>query len=130
MRVADGVDSPSTFGTSIGELDVGKDGMVLSNGEYVIDVGTKYTRRGVFSLDVSVTRNDDDGSLAGFTLTRGDGLNERVVAIVSRIVPLDGNAFAWDGKKFLVDGKRIVPGVSMDVAGVSYAVGAFHQKKR
>lgn len=130
LCVADGVDSPSTFGTSIGEMDVGQDGMALGDGEYVIDVGTKYTRRGVFSLDVSVTRNDDDGSLAGFTITRGDGLNERVVAIVSRIVSLDGNAFAWDGKKFLVDGKRIVPGVSMDVAGVPYAVGTFHQKKR
>ena len=77
-----------------------------------------------------MTRNDDDGSLAGFTIMRGDGLDERVVAIVSRTVPLDGNAFAWDGKKFLLDGKKIVPGVSMDVAGVPYAVGAFHQKKR
>jgi hypothetical protein len=104
--------------------------MVLGDGEYVIDIGTKYTRRGVFSLDVSVARNDDDGSLAGFTITRTDGLYERVVAIASRIVPLDGIAFAWDGKKFLVDGKRIVPGVPMDIAGVRYAVGAFHQRKR
>lgn len=130
MRVADGMDSPSSWGTSVGEIDVGNDGMILDDGEYGIDIGTKYTRRGVISLDVSVTRNEDDGTLAGFTIARSDGLNERVIIIVNRSVPFEGGAFAWDGKKFLFNGKIIIPGLPINVAGTPCEVRAFHQRKR
>lgn len=129
LRVADGDEAPSTHGTSIGEVDVGTNGAVLFEGKYGICLGTKYTPRGVLSLDVDVARNDD-GSLAGFSCVRGDGLDERVVAIVSRTVPFEGGAFAWDGKRFLFDGKRIIPGVSVVIAGKSYEVRAFHQRKK
>ena len=130
LRVMDGVDSPSACGTSIGEMSVGKEGVVLREGGYGIDIGTRYTPRGVLSLDVKVTSNGDDGSLAGFSIVRSDGLNERVVAIVSRTVPFEGGTFAWDGKRFLFSGKRIIPGVSVEVAGKSYEVRAFHQRKK
>ena len=130
MRVADGMDSPSSWGTSVGEIDVGNDGMILYDGEYGIDIGTKYTRRGVISLDVSVTRNEDDGTLAGFTIARSDGLNERVIIIVNRSVPFEGSAFAWDGKKFLFNGKIIIPGLPINAAGTPCEVRAFHQRKR
>ena len=129
LRVADGDEAPSTHGTSIGEVDVGTNGAVLSEGKYGICLGTKYTPHGVLSLDVDVARNDD-GSLAGFSCVRDDGLDERVVAIVSRTVPFEGGAFAWDGKRFLFDGKRIMPGVSVVIAGKSYEVMAFHQRKK
>ena len=129
LRVADGDEAPSTHGTSIGEVDVGTNGAMLFEGKYGICLGTKYTPRGVLSLDVDVARNDD-GSLAGFSCVRGDGLDERVVAIVSRTVPFEGGTFAWDGKRFLFDGKRIIPGVQVEIAGKSYEVRAFHQRKK
>ena len=129
LRVADGDEVPSTHGTSIGEVDVGAKGVLLSEGRYGISLGTKYTLHGVLSLDLDVTRNDD-GSLAGFSCVRSDGLDERVVAIVSRTVPFEGGAFAWDGKRFLFDGQRIIPGVSVEIAGKSYEVRAFHQRKK
>lgn len=129
LRVADGDEVPSTHGTSIGEVDVGINGVALSEGSYGISLGTKYAPHGVLLLDVDVTRNDD-GSLAGFSCVRRDGLDERVVAIVSRTVPFEGGAFAWDGKRFLFNGKRIIPGVSVEIAGKSYEVRSFHQRKK
>ena len=130
LRVEDGVDSPSTWGTSVGEMDVGLDGVTLSEGRYGIDIGTKFTPRGVLSLDVDVARNNDDGSLAGFSITRGDGLNERVVAIVSRVVTFRGVAFAWDGKRFLSNGRKIIPGVAVEISGKHYEVRTYHQRKK
>ena len=129
LRVADGDEVPSTHGTSIGEVDVGANGVALFEGSYGISLGTKYAPHGVLLLDVDVTRNDD-GSLAGFSCVRRDGLDERMVAIASRTVPFEGGAFAWDGKRFLFDGKRIIPGVSVKIAGKSYEVRAFHQRKK
>ena len=131
LRVMDGVERPSSWGTSIGETGgIGKEGVVLREGRYGIDLGTRYTPHGALSPDVDVTRNGDDESLAGFSITRGDGLNERVVAIVSRTVPFEGGAFAWDGKRFLFNGKKIIPGVSVEVDGKSYEVRTFHQRKK
>ena len=128
--VADGVDAPSAYGTSIGEMVIGMEGVLFKDGKFTIDLGTKYTPRGVLSLTVDVARNRDDGSFAGFTIAREDGLDERVVAIVSRSVPLGDGAFAWDGKRFLFNGKKVIPGVAVEISGKSYEVRAYHQRKK
>lgn len=130
LRVADGVDAPSACGTSIGEMPVGGEGVSLGEGRHCIDLGTKYTPHGVLSLDVEVARNEDDGSLAGFTIARGDGLEERVVAIVSRSVAFGDGAFAWDGRRFLFNGVKIIPGLSVSVGGKDYEVRTYHQRKK
>ena len=110
VRVADGADdgTPSACGTSIGESEIPTTGAPLAEGAYCIDLGTRYVRRGVLALSVEVTTNDD-GSLAGFSIGRDDGLDEKVVAIASRTVPFGGGRFSWDGKRFLFDGVKIIP---------------------
>ena len=131
LRVADGADegAPSSCGTSIGEMEISPRGVPLGEGAYSIDLGTRYTRRGVLSLAVEVTVNDD-GSLAGFSIGRDDGLDERVVAIASRTVPFGGGRFSWDGRRFLFDGVKIVPGVSVEVDGNAYEVRTYRQRKK
>lgn len=129
--VADGADAPSAYGTSIGEMALGMEGALFKDGKFCIDLGTKYTPRGVLSLDVEVVRNTDCyGSLAGFTITREDGLDECVVAIVNRSVAFGGGAFAWDGRRFLFEGRKIIPGVAVEISGKPYEVRAYHQRKK
>ena len=130
LRVADGVDGPSACGTSIGEMSVGAEGVQLGEGRHSIVLGAKYMPRGVLTLSVEVSRNADDGSLAGFAMERDDGLDERVVAIVSRSVSFGGSSLAWDGKRFLFCGKKIIPGVAVEIAGKSYEVRTYHQRKK
>lgn len=131
LRIADGADegSSSACGTSIGEMEIPSRGIPLAEGSYCVDLGTKFTRHGVLTLTVKVTMNDD-GSLAGFSIERSDGLGEQVVAIVSRTVPFGGGRFAWDGRRFLFNGNRIIPGVLVDVDGAAYEVRTYHQRKK
>ncbi len=131
LRIFDGMEGePSTWGVQVEGNEVGPGGMVIPRGVSHLTFGAKAPNypEGVvgFTLELFIC---DDGLISGFTLVRDDGLDEQVVAIVSRKVPCGGCDWVWNGKCFLVSGRKIVPGMSVEVAGVPYRAGRYHQRK-